>query len=171
MNTDKQNFQQWLGSNRNLTHAIHITPNQFSDAYMKNVLSHVNYKLNKTFLCKRFSQFENQFDRFMFIVFREYQYAEVGRHYHVLVHSPSSVTKQYQGRCFCRQRSNKPCELCVEFRLEDIFKELKENLKTTVRNTTTDSEYDGSQQVYVSKQLPSNFTGDYVNDNFYIIGK
>ena len=70
MNSDKQNFQQWLGGNGNLTHAIHITPNKYSDTQMRKYLSWVNSELNETFLSRRFYNFKNQFDRFMFIVFR-----------------------------------------------------------------------------------------------------
>ena len=69
------------------------------------------------------------------------------------------------------ERCNKltPCEYCIEFCLRDIFEELKANIKTTIRNTLEDSEYEGSQQVYVSKQLPALFTGDYKHDNFFIV--
>ena len=49
--------------------------------------------------------------------------------------------------------------------------ELKANIKTKIRNTIDDSEYEGSQQIYVSKQLPTRFTGDYKNDKYQIIGK
>ena len=176
MNTDKQNFQQWLGCNGNLTHAIHITPNKYSDTQMRKYLSWVNSELNETFLSRRFYNFKNQFDRFMFIVFREYQHTDKGRHYHLLVHTPDTVTKHYSGLCFCTRKDAKkinpiPCEYCIEFCLRDIFKELKANIKTTIRNTKTHNEYEGSQQFYVSKQLPRHFTGDYKHDNFHIVGR
>ena len=175
MNTDKQNFQKWLVGNENITHTIHITPNKYSDTQMRKYLSWVNFELNKTFLPRRFYNFKKQFDRFMFMVFREYQHTDKGRHYHVAIHTPDSVTKHYSGNCFCSRKDAKqiitePCEYCIEFRLRDIFKELKPNIKTTIRNTTTHSEYEGSQIVYVSKQLPNRFAGDYKTDNFYIVG-
>ena len=176
MNTEKQNFQQWLSGNSNITHAIHMKPNDYSETLMRKYLSWVNYELNKTFLSRRFYNFKNQFDRFMFIVFKEYRHTDVGRHYHLLVHTPDTVTKHYSGNCFCSRKDTKqinpmPCEYCIEFCLKDIFKELKANIKTTIRNTTTHSEYEGSQKVYVSKQLPTRFTGDYKKDKFYIIGR
>ena len=174
MNTDKQNFQKWLSSNGNLTHAIHVTPNKYSDTQMRKYFRWVNFELNKTFLPRRFYNFKNQFDRFMFIGFREFQHTDKGRHYHLLVHTPDSVTKHYRGGCFCsrkdaKQINPKPCEYCIEFCLRDIFEELKANIKTTIRNTLEDSEYEGSQQVYVSKQLPTRFTGDYKHDNLFIV--
>ena len=174
MNTDKQNFQKWLSSNRNITHAIHVTPNKYSDTQMRKYFRWVNFELNKTFLPRRFYKFKNQFERFMFMGFREYQHTDKGRHYHLLVHTPDSVTKHYRGGCFCsrkdaKQINPKPCEYCIEFCLRDIFEELKANIKTTIRNTLEDSEYEGSQQVYVSKQLPTRFTGDYKHDNFFIV--
>ena len=72
MNTDKQNFQKWLSSNGNMTHAIHVTPNKYSDTQMRKYFRWVNFELNKTFLPRRFYNFKNQFDRFMFIGFREF---------------------------------------------------------------------------------------------------
>ncbi len=39
MNTDKQNFQKWLSSNGNMTHAIHVTPNKYSDTQMRKYFS------------------------------------------------------------------------------------------------------------------------------------
>ena len=62
MNTDKQNFQQWLSGNSNITHAIHMKPNDYSETLMRKYLSWVNYELNKTFLSRRFYNFKNQFD-------------------------------------------------------------------------------------------------------------
>ena len=176
MNMDKENFQQWLVRDENFTHSIHIKPNDYSDIRMRKYLSWVNYELNKTFLSRRFFKFKNQFDRFMFVVFKEFKSGEVGRHYHLLVHTPNSVTKHYSGNCFCRRNvateiNPLPCEYCIEFRLREIFKELKANIKTKIRNTIDDSEYEGSQQIYVSKQLPTRFTGDYKNDKYQIIGK
>ena len=73
LGTDKENFQQWLVGEKNFTHSIHIKPNDYSDIRMRKYLSWVNYELNKTFLSRRFFKFKNQFDRFMFVAFKEFK--------------------------------------------------------------------------------------------------
>ena len=51
-----------------------------------------------------------------------------------------------------------------------MFKSVSTRLNDVdIKDTTQYNEYDGNQQIYVSRKLPTKITGEYKNDNFYFV--
>jgi len=177
--SDKSHYQKWLATDENFTHSIHIQPSSISEQSMYKIFDKVNWELCKSFCKNKFWKYRDKKDRFNFVVFRQF---ESGRHYHLLVNSPKTVTKKVR-ECVCNSNvmfdrgfvKHKPdkyktCDMCVSWKLEELFKSVGTRLNNVdIKDTTQYNEYDGNQQIYVSRKLPTKITGEYKNDNFYFV--
>ena len=163
--SDKSHYQKWLATDENFTHSIHIQPSSISEQSMYKIFDKVNWVLCKSFCKNKFWKYRDKKDRFNFVVFRQF---ESGRHYHLLVNSPKTVTRKVRD-CVCNSNvmfdrgfvKHKPdkyktCDMCVSWKLEELFKSVGTRLNNVdIKDTTQYNEYDGNQQIYVSRKLPT----------------
>ena len=96
MNTQKkEQFQQWLNE-KNFTYFITIEPTPalpFKIDEIEQRFRTIEFHLNKRYLPSSFPKWKDE-DRFWFIIFAEGSAVTNNKHYHILFHTPESVSKR-----------------------------------------------------------------------------